>query len=183
MKGLILILGAPNDEKGNLSDISIGRVEKGIETFNENEGYKILCTGGFGDHFNTTDQPHAAYVKKYLLEHEIPAEAIVEFAKSHDTEEDALLAKPIIDKYGVKSLIIISSDFHIGRVQYIFEKVFGEDGYQLEFREAETDFPEERYDILLTHEKKELERLEREGIKSMDKIKGAEDNELSRHLK
>ncbi len=162
MNGIIAILGSPNDDGGNLSDIAVGRNKKGMEEYRNREGYKILVTGGFGNHFNTTDKPHAYYAKQFLIKEGVLEEDILEFAESHDTVEDALLAKPIIDKYGVKDLVIVSSDFHMERVRYIFQKVF--EGYDLRFSAAKTDFDDEKNRMLQAHEKKEIEKLQRKGI-------------------
>ena len=65
--GCILILGAPNDKKGNLSLIAITRLTKGATELSLNPGFKILLTGGFGKHFNDTDQPHWKYAKDFLI--------------------------------------------------------------------------------------------------------------------
>lgn len=162
MKGIVVILGALNDDEGNLSDMAIGRLTKGIEEYKNNKNYKILCTGGFGEHFNRTDKPHAFYAKKYLLRQGILRGNLLEIAESHDTVRDAFLAKPIIDKYKVKNLIIVSSDFHMKRVRYIFERVF--EGYNLIFSEAKTNFSEERYKVLYAHEEKEFDKLMKEGF-------------------
>lgn len=155
-------MGSPNDERGNLSDISIGRLSRGIEEYRNHKGYKILCTGGFGEHFNITDKPHAFYARTHLIKQDIPENDILEIAESHDTVEDALLAKPIIDKYKVKTLMVISSDFHMRRVKHIFERVF--QGYNLIFSEAKTEFTEERYNVLNKHEEPELDKLVKAGI-------------------
>ena len=155
-------MGSPNDDLGNLSDISIGRLTKCIEEYRKHPDYKILCTGGFGEHFNRTNRPHAEYAVEYLLTQGIPKKDILEIAKSHDTVEDALLSKPIVDKYKVKKLIVVSSDFHINRVKYIFERVF--EGYDLTFSAAKTNFSAERYKVLNAHEEKEIAKLKQSGI-------------------
>ena len=66
MKNVIIILGSPNSQKGRLSKIAIGRARKCLEIFNP-EKDMILCTGGFGVHFNTSEKPHADYLKQYLI--------------------------------------------------------------------------------------------------------------------
>lgn len=162
MRGIIAILGSPNDDDGNLSDISIGRLAKGMEEYKRNSGYKIMCTGGFGEHFNRTDTPHAIYAVKYLKENGIPEEDILEIIESHDMIEDAVKSKPVIDRHGVTDLIVVSSDFHMERVKYVFRIVFK--GYSLRFSGAETDFTEETYKCLFAHEKRELDKLNRQGI-------------------
>jgi len=162
MKGIIIILGSPNDEEGNLSDIAIGRLNQGLKEYRRHQGYKILCTGGFGEHFNTTEIPHARYAINYLLRQGLLETDILEIVESQNTVEDALLSKPIIEKYKVTSLIIVSSDFHMLRVRYVFEKIYR--GYHLTFSGTKTDYNEERYKILRNHEEKEMVKLKKKGI-------------------
>lgn len=162
MEGIIIILGSPNDEEGNLSDMAIGRLNKGLQEYRRHPGYKILCTGGFGEHFNTTDKSHGCYAINYLLQQGLLETDMLEIAKSQNTLEDALISKPIVEKHRVKSLVVVSSDFHMKRVKHIFNQVFT--GYDLTFSSAKTDFTKERYEILTKHEEKELNKLKKSGI-------------------
>jgi len=162
MKGVVIILGNRNDEQGNLLELAVGRLDKGIEEYHSHPDYKILLTGGRGAHFNTTDKPHAFYARQYLLERRIAASDLLEFAESYDTVEDALLSKPIVDKYKGRKLIIVSSDFHMDRVKYIFKKVFK--GYHLSFEEAITNPSPEQLEVLMKHEIDEICKLKNEGI-------------------
>ena len=85
MKGVIILLGAPNDEKGRLSRIARERCEQAILEYRKNSGYKILPTGGFGPHFNVTDKPHGFYSGRYLISRGIPKEDILEGVESSNT--------------------------------------------------------------------------------------------------
>lgn len=170
LPGFVIILGSPNDSAGNISEMGQGRVGLGFETYRKlaAQGYRLLLTGGYGEHFNTTPQPNAYYAQKLLLDLGVPAEHIVEFAESRNTVDDALKSRPIIDKYGAAHLVVISSDFHIGRVKFIFEQVFPDK--RLEFLGApylESRSPEER-ERLLAHEARELTSLQERG----ESIKG-----------
>ena len=51
MKQIVLTLGAPNDEQGNLSSMAVDRLECTLGLYLHNDGVKILCTGGFGESF------------------------------------------------------------------------------------------------------------------------------------
>jgi uncharacterized SAM-binding protein YcdF (DUF218 family) len=164
MNGIIVILGSPNDEQGNLSELAIGRLEQGLAEYRYRKGYKILCTGGFGEHFNTTDRPHAEYAIRYLLQQGIPEKDILDIAQSRNTVEDALLSKPIIAKSGVRSLIVVSSDFHMERVKYIFQRVFNR--YRLTFSASKTSVSLEHYRALRGHERRELAKLRKKGKKA-----------------
>jgi uncharacterized SAM-binding protein YcdF (DUF218 family) len=162
MNGIIIILGSPNDERGNLSDIAISRLMRGLQEYRQRKGYKILCTGGFGEHFNTTDRPHAEYAIDYLLQSGLGETDTLGIAESRNTAEDALLAKPIVEKHGIKPLIIVSSDFHMKRVKYIFKRVF--EGFNLTFCGAKTNFTDQRYRALKNHEERELKKIKESGI-------------------
>jgi len=165
MNGIIIILGSPNDERGNLSDIGISRLDRGLQEYRKRKGYKILCTGGFGEHFNTTERPHAEYGVNYLLQSGLAEIDVLEIAESRNTAEDALLAMPIVEKHEVKSLIIVSSDFHMKRVKYIFKRVFR--GFNLKFYGAQTNFTDQQYRALKNHEERELKKIKKSGIPSL----------------
>jgi uncharacterized SAM-binding protein YcdF (DUF218 family) len=163
--GFVVILGSPNDAAGNLSEIGQGRVRLGFETYRNlaAQGYRLLLTGGYGEHFNTTPQPNAYYAQRLLLDMGVPAEHILEFAESRNTVDDALKSRPIVDKYGGHHLIIVSSDFHLGRVQFVFERVFLDK--RVEFLGApylESRAAEER-ERLVAHEARELKSLQERG--------------------
>ncbi len=51
--GLIVILGAPNGDDGQLSRMAQGRVVLGYQLYRERQavGWRLLLTGGFGEHF------------------------------------------------------------------------------------------------------------------------------------
>jgi uncharacterized SAM-binding protein YcdF (DUF218 family) len=88
-----------------------------------------------------------------------PADHIVEFAESRNTVDDALTARPIVDRYNVPRLIVVSSDFHLARASFIFSEVFPDK--KLQFLGAPylaTRPPEER-EKLAAHERRELDSL------------------------
>jgi uncharacterized SAM-binding protein YcdF (DUF218 family) len=162
MNGIIIILGSPNDEQGNLSEMATKRLAQGLSEWRKHKGYKILCTGGFGEHFNTTDRPHALYAVQHLIGKGVSKSDILEIVKSRNTVEDAVLSKPIIVKHGVSTLVIVSSDFHMDRVRHVFKRVFK--GFDLTFSSAKTFFSKERIRALRNHEKRELDYLKKKGI-------------------
>lgn len=131
--GLIVILGSPNGDDGQLSLMAQGRVALGYRLYRERQaaGWRLLLTGGFGEHFNRTALPHAAYLQQWLLAQGVPADAIVEFVLSRHTGEDARLALPIVERQGVRHLLVVTSDFHLARAEFIFRTVFP--SYPLEF--------------------------------------------------
>jgi len=121
---LIIVLGSPNSDSGELSAIAKSRLDKAIELQQQLDNSKILLTGGFGEHFNRTHTAHAEYARQYLqgiLEDHAILESI---ALSTNTIEDAIKSKPIVDANKSEKLSVVSSEFHLPRVRFIFDYVF-----------------------------------------------------------
>jgi len=150
------LLGSPNDNQGNLLSLAHERVLHAISEYKKT-GFKILPTGGFGEHFNTSDKPHAYYLKQNLISLGIPEIDILEFALSANTFEDAKLSKQIIDRTDTKNIHVVSSDFHLERVRIIFEKEFID--YHLSFSGSTTHLAFEDLEKLKNHEKKAINYL------------------------
>jgi uncharacterized SAM-binding protein YcdF (DUF218 family) len=162
--GLIVVLGSPNAEDGALYSIAKERCRVALEEYPRRPGWKILLTGGYGAHFNTTHQPHAAYLKRYLMARGIPENAFVEFAESANTLEDASLSKPIVGKYGVRHILVVTSDFHQARARYVFEREFDDTDVEIAFAVAQTDETACVLDLaaLKRHEREALACLKRQ---------------------
>lgn len=165
IKGLVIILGSPNDSAGNIPKMGQGRLLKGLEEFSVRQslGWKILLTGGLGAHFNTTDKPHALYAKRFLVKQGVLEDDILELVLSRNTVEDALKAVPIVEKYQVNDLLIVSSDFHLPRVKYIFQEVFPDKNLFFSKAEYLTGCSKEEEERLLKHEEAELKKLDQAG--------------------
>jgi len=135
-KEILVVLGAPNSPAGELSDIAISRLDALVNLYSD--GKRILCTGGWGDHFNTSTQAHAVYAKKYLLNQGIPEAAFLEHALSANTVEDAVKSKIILSRLDNPSIAIITSDYHLKRVMLVFNEIFK--GFDLRFVGVESGF-------------------------------------------
>jgi len=170
MYTIIILLGSPNDSKGNLSSISIERCNQAINEYRINKNYKILPTGGYGAHFNTTNKAHALYTSHYLISKNIPKEDILEIAESTNTIEDAKLSKIILEKYKIEKLIIVTSDFHHDRVNYIFQNEF--QNFDFTISCCKTNLPLEELQKIKQHEKNALEILIKNNKTYAYKIEG-----------
>jgi len=138
IRGMIVVLGSPNSGNGQLYSVAKERCELALAEYAKRSGWKFLLTGGYGTHFNTTDQPHAVYLKRYLVKRGVPSQAIVEFAESTNTLQDASLSKPIVLKYRVSEIVVVTSDYHIDRARYVFEREFADTGVRVEFSVSQT---------------------------------------------
>jgi len=152
VKGMIAVLGSPNSEDGELYSVGKERCALALAEYGRCPGWKLLLTGGYGAHFNITEQPHAAYVKEYLLKRGVPSQAIVELAESTNTLEDAALSKSIVLKYGAPEIVVVTSDYHLDRARTIFERAFAGTGVLIQFVASQTD--EEAYPYDLEAQKK-----------------------------
>ena len=157
MNGTVILLGAPNDDTGKLSSLAVERCREALKVYEHRVGFSILPTGGFGEHFNRTAKPHAYYTRNFLLENGVPTKDILEPALSSFTLEDAALSRPIVDRYGIKDLIVVTSDFHLRRVKLIFERTFK--GYTLSFRGSKTNLQQDELSALVAHEEQATARL------------------------
>ena len=139
LSGVIILLGAPNDDTGKLSSLATERCEQALLEYRAVctvPGHAILPTGGFGEHFNRTDQPHAFYTRRYLLGRGVLEGDILAPVLSTNTQEDARLSKPVIVSCGVRNVVVVTSDFHLARAELIFGREFR--GFQLRFSASKT---------------------------------------------
>ncbi|SNS02108.1 ElyC/SanA/YdcF family protein [Flavobacterium sp. ov086] len=91
MKTLV-VLGSPNSEDGSLGYTALDRLDYCKAIFEPKNNY-IICTGGFGAHFNTTSKAHANYAMKYLMDKRVESQSFLEPALSGNTVEDAVMTK------------------------------------------------------------------------------------------
>jgi len=85
MSCAIIILGSPNDDNGSLLPIALSRSEKALAEYNRIGDCKILCTGGFGQHFNSTNVAHGKYLQEHLMSKGVPPSSFVEIDLSSFT--------------------------------------------------------------------------------------------------
>ena len=163
MANYILVLGAPNDNQGNLSIIAATRLLKAIDVYIK-YGYKIICTGGFGDGFNTTSVPHAEYAKRFLTFNGVPDSDILGPVLSSNTVEDAVKTSEYIENLNVNCIYVVSSDFHMPRVKFIFNKTLGLICELLFVVSDSSQLNLEKRNELLLHEKKSLDSLIKNGL-------------------
>lgn len=160
--GCILILGAPNDNKGNLSLIAKTRLRQGVKELSLNPGFKILLTGGFGKHFNETNNPHWSYARAFLIKElsVAPDSFLSEAIESANSVEDIEKAKPLFQKYNFEKIIVVTSEFHVERVKYIAEKALGFSEKILLYSSVEDkELDENLLKGLREHEEKALQYL------------------------
>lgn len=121
MNKIIVLLGASNGINGELSQMAIDRLKCAYSIYASNSDIKLLCTGGFGEHFNTTDIPHAEYLKRWLLSKGVSDEDFLPIVISSNTNEDIQGLNDAMEYVIADLLIVITSDFHIKRTKILYE--------------------------------------------------------------
>ena len=121
---LLIVLGSTLTEKGELSAIAKGRLDRCLEICKVSGDFLVLLTGGFGRHFNKTGRMYALYAYEYLVSSGLNPLSVSALVPSTDTVEDATMSFRIVDHLNPKEIIVITSDFHLARVKFIFERVF-----------------------------------------------------------
>lgn len=157
MTNIILILGAPNDDQGTLSTMAKDRLICAYHFIRANSGFEIICTGGFGEHFNRTSKPHSFYAKQFLLERGIQETDFLESPLSINTITDFLTTKDIIQLKKPNILVIVTSDFHMQRVKILYKKHLNYP--KVIFLPATSSLTEMELVPLIKHEKEAIQRL------------------------
>lgn len=161
--GIIILLGSPNSKEGKLFSVAKERCEKGLQEYLNHPTWEIVLTGGFGEHFNVSEKPHAYYLKRYLIERGVAPGVIVDSVLSTNTLEDASLTKPIVVKYNVGDILVVTSDFHYDRARHIFEREYSDTNIRIRFSLSNTDESTCGFDLKsqIAHEKNSLRELKR----------------------
>jgi len=130
------ILGAGNDDAGNIDSDAIQRCDLAIEMLVSNKQTQLILCGGFGDHFNIADQQHYKYLKQYigskLSDFE---ESILGYVDSYNTIDDiqginALLQPLTTNKI---KLVIITNDYHVLRASILAKKTITSENVTVQF--------------------------------------------------
>ncbi|MBU3905284.1 MAG: YdcF family protein [Nanoarchaeota archaeon] len=130
----IVILGSQVKQDGSIDDFMKFRLDKGIEIFNENIASYLIMSGKYG--FLSKEKPpitEAEAMKKYAIEHDIPEDKLLLEDQSKDTIGNAYFTKiKYLKPRNWNKLVIVTSDFHLKRTEYVFNKILGAD-YQIEY--------------------------------------------------
>jgi len=99
------------------------RVEYGAKLFKEGWARKdrIISAGGPV----VWKYTWASLMQEHAIHLGIPKNAILLEDRSRDTEEDARFTKAIMNKYGYKSCILVTSSYHSRRATRIFREIMG----------------------------------------------------------
>lgn len=127
-KDCILVLGAGITKEGELTQIGRSRVEKAVSAYRSNQSSRILLSGRYSHGLSfIPPRTEAQAMKEYALNLGVQKEHIYLDEHSMDTLGGAYFSKQFFLKYNWKNILIITSNFHLARTQYLFKKVYGKE--------------------------------------------------------
>jgi len=158
----IVILGGGINLSGDLPDHVYQRLNKAIDLYKKNPQTKIIATGKYSFLYDQIKKypalTESEKMSEYLVKKEIPKKDILLENKSKDTISNAYYLKKnfFIPKKETQATII-TSHFHLDRVKYIFQKVFGP-GYDFQFVGIQETLPKDEEKKVIDHQKYLLKR-------------------------
>ncbi|MGZ3873428.1 MAG: YdcF family protein [Mucilaginibacter sp.] len=159
-KEIIIILGSPNSDSGELGAVAKSRLDHCLHIYTKS--MFVLCTGGWGKHFNTTRIAHAVYAKNYLIERGIPGDAFLPGALSENSVDDAVKVKEVISEIPDPTLTVITSDFHLERVRLIFTKILND--HSCSFVGVPAALSVDELQIVTRHEQEAIRSILQNGL-------------------
>lgn len=89
----------------------------------------VLCMGGFGFSFNVMKYFYVLYVQYFLLVNGVMFEDFLDLVLSVNMVEDVVLLLKQFNDLGIEEVFVVSLDYYIFRVKFIFDKLF--ENYQV----------------------------------------------------
>jgi len=124
------------DEQPQKADVIIilagdlgARTERGVALWHEGYAPYIIVSGGNVYHNTNIGELMA----EHAVELGVPRQFIIVEPRAHTTFQNAVYSKEVMQQHDFNSAIIVSSDYHMKRVRFIFRKVFTSDITQLTF--------------------------------------------------
>ncbi|KJS67463.1 MAG: hypothetical protein JL50_08200 [Peptococcaceae bacterium BICA1-7] len=114
----IVVLGGEN----------VTRVGRGVELFREGYGDKIIMSGGGR---LTTKLAEADLMLMEARDLGVDPAAVLLERESESTYENAVFVKQIVMEKGIKSFLLVTSNYHTRRARQIFSRVFDGTGVRI----------------------------------------------------
>ncbi len=144
---MFIVIPGGGIENDKLPSFVETRLKKAYEILKKNPGSKIIFCGKYSFLFtgeNIPTKTEAQLGKDYLLSLGVSPGSILMENRSKDTIGNAYYVKKLFFiPRGEKEAIIITSDFHMARTKYIFNKIFGPT-YKLTFIETLSGITDQR---------------------------------------
>jgi uncharacterized SAM-binding protein YcdF (DUF218 family) len=114
---LILVLGAA-EYRGRPSPVLRARLDHALDLYQQGLAPRIMTTGGAGGDPVFTE---GGVGRSYLIGRGVPSESIVVENESESTVESLAMAGEIMQRMGLRSVIVVSDGYHIFRVKKMLQ--------------------------------------------------------------
>jgi vancomycin permeability regulator SanA len=112
---VILVLGAKVYADGTLSEALQERVDTGITLYKQGYAHQMVMSGGV----DPNGQSEAQAMKKWAVNHGVPASAVVVDDTGFNTKASIETTKGLADKYQWKRVLTVSHFFHLTRIKML----------------------------------------------------------------
>ena len=112
----VVIFGAQVYPSGRLSQALAGRVDKGIELYQQGYTPVLIMSGGTG----VEGINEAEAMRQYAIDRGVPAQAIIIDPSGNSTELTVAHTLVIAEQYGFHHLAAVSSFYHMPRIKMFF---------------------------------------------------------------
>lgn len=172
MSDAIIVLGRGVRDDGTLPVDPQARVRRASELYSQGLAPYIVMSGAWTYHFDISPiLAESSAMKNYAIELGVPADHIIEESKSMDTIGNVYFTKKnICEPRDWKNLIVVASDEHMPRIEYLFRKIYGP-GYAFRFEISERVIDAEAYEKELKHENNSM-KITRQWL---DPVKSGDD--------
>ncbi len=110
--GAIVVLGAQVYPDGGPSPALKRRLDVAAQLYHEGYAQLVVTTGAQGD---DEPMPEGDAMRAYLIEKDVPADAILPETHSYNTQQNLANAQAILAPQGVTDILIVTSDYHLWR--------------------------------------------------------------------
>ncbi|WP_249900340.1 YdcF family protein [Paenibacillus sp. PK3_47] len=111
-----------------------GRIEKGAELYSQKYAPQLLLSNASESGSYRKDMQDTA------MSLGVPQEALLTENEALSTYQNAEFTLPIMKQQGFTSAIVVSSDFHMRRVKFIFDHVYKDSGIRLTYVGADSSY-------------------------------------------
>jgi len=113
------------------------RAARAASLFKSGMAPRVVATGrALRSYATTTD-----LMKRDLIEHGVPETAIVPFThKADDTRDDAAVVSEFVASHGWKKILLVTSNYHTRRSQYIYEHTLPSNDQLLTVAAPDSDY-------------------------------------------
>ncbi len=114
----LIVLGYVSKD-GRIHPLLKERLDEAYKRFQQYGHKYIIVSGGA-----VGSRPsEAELMKQYLVEKGVPAKRILKEDKSHNTVQNLIFSKQLMEQYQLKSFMIITNLFHVRRTKYIMHRL------------------------------------------------------------